>query len=141
MFEVFLPLVLERRTLLLEARHVRTILGSVAVTPVPHANLRLPGVFAHAHRALPLLDLAAVLDLSADGSVARPRTVIVTLEHETLGLAADRVLEVIRLPRDEVRPPHAFPGPYAKAEVTLDGAAATVLDLERLVADCIPEVV
>lgn len=139
MSDAFLPLVLEERLLLFEARYVREILGTVTMTPVPHASLRLPGVFAHGHRALPLLDLCALLDLSATKGSPRLRTVILRLEQETVGTPADEVLEIVQLDLRNVQAPHLWPGPYNKGEARLGERTAIVVDVPRLVSDCLPE--
>jgi len=139
MSEAFLPLVLEERLLLIETRYVREILGSVQVTRVPHASLRLPGVFAHGHRALPLLDLSPLLDLPTDRREPRLRTIVLQYDQETVGASADEVLEIVRIERAGIQPAHVWPGAYSKGEAQVRGRAATVVDVERLIADCLPE--
>lgn len=139
MSDAFLPLVLEDRLLLFEARYVREILGSVAVTPVPHASMRLPGVFAHGHRALPLLDLCSLFEIRTQGECVRQRTVILDFDQETVGTAADEVLEIVRLDPAGIQPPHLWLGPYSKGESRLRGRTATLVDVKRLIADCLPE--
>lgn len=139
MSDAFLPLVLEERLLLFDARYVREILGSVTMTPVPHATLQLPGVFAHGHRALPLLDLCALFELTPTRTGSRLRTVILRLEQETVGTPADDVLEIVRVDQADLRAPHLWPGPYNKAEARLGERTATVVDLHRLLADCLPD--
>lgn len=138
MSDAFLPLILEERLFLFEARHVREILGMVAMTPVPHASLRLPGVFAHGHRALPLLDLCALFEFEPTKAPTRLRTVILRLDQETVGTPADEVLEIVRLSRDGFHAPHLWPSPYSRCEVQLAGRTATLVDVERLIGDCLP---
>lgn len=126
--------------LLLEARSVREVLGSCSVVRVPHATVRLPGVFAWRGLAIPLIDIAATMGFPRDAKDEEPRrrTVIADAGAETVGLAVDEVREVLQLADDELRPVHTLNHPFAVAEVEWSGRVASVLDLEALLASALP---
>jgi chemotaxis signal transduction protein len=130
-----IPVRVETEWLLLEAALVREILGAQPWLPMPHAGRELPGVVAWRGRAVPLLDLAAVLAVgSLAAQVSRPRTLIAETERGFLALPVDEVREVQSLSSAQLRKAHAVERPFAPSEADLHGTVMPVFDLALLVA-------
>jgi len=121
--------------LLLEAALVQEILGAQAWLSMPHARRELPGVVAWRGRAVPLIDLAAVLGVgSLAAQESRARTLIAETERGFLALPVDEVREVQSLSSGQLREAHAVERPFAPTEADLQGTVMPVLDLASLVA-------
>jgi chemotaxis signal transduction protein len=130
-----IPVRVETEWLLLEAALVQEILGAQSWLPMPHARRELPGVVAWRGRAVPLLDLAAVLGVGAlAAQETRPRTLIAETVGGLLALPVDEVREVQSLSPGQVREAHAVERPFAPTEADLQGTVMPVLDLASLVA-------
>lgn len=132
----FLPIELERRRFLVEARLIREILGESEWIALPRAEARLPGILVWNGRALPLFDLAHALELSpGTSSPVRRRTVIASVEGELLGLPVDEAREVLHLDPRAFSPTHAAPVPFSSGELEHQGQLLTWLDLPSLVRE------
>jgi purine-binding chemotaxis protein CheW len=129
-----IPVRVQAEWLLVEAALVQEILGAQPWLSMPHARRELPGVVAWRGRAVPLVDLAAVLGV---GSLApqesRPRTLIAQTERGFLALPVDEVREVQSLSPDQIREAHAVERPFAPTEADLKSTVMPVLDLTSLV--------
>jgi chemotaxis signal transduction protein len=130
-----IPVRVESEWLLLDAALVQEILGAQPWLSMPHARRELPGVVAWRGRAVPLLDLAAVLALgSLEAQASRARTLIAQTERGFLALPVDEVREVQSFTPEQIREAHAVERPYAPREADLQGTVMPVLDLASLVA-------
>jgi chemotaxis signal transduction protein len=130
-----IPVRVDTEWLLLEAALVQEILGAQPWLSMPHARRELPGVVAWRGRAVPLVDLAAVLGVgSLAAQQSRPRTLIAETERGFLALPVDEVREVQSLSSDPLREAHALERPFAPTEADLQGTVMPVLDLASLVA-------
>jgi chemotaxis signal transduction protein len=130
-----IPVRVETEWLLLEAALVQEILGAQPWLSMPHARRELPGVVAWRGRAVPLLDLAAVLGVgSLAAQETRPRTLVAETERGFLALPVDEVREVQSLSPEQLREAHAVERPFAPTEADLQGTVMPVLDLASLVA-------
>lgn len=136
----YLPVEIVGALFLLDARSVREVLGSCSVVRVPHATMRLPGVFAWRGLAIPLIDIATTMGFVRERQEEEPRqrTVIADVGVETVGLAVDEVREVLQVESEELRPVHTLNHPFAVAEVEWSGRVASVVDLEALLASALP---
>lgn len=132
MLAAFLPIEVAGTPLLLDAGVVREVVGSSPVVRVPHATLRLPGVFSWRGLAIPLIDTAAAMGLVREQKEPPRRTVIAHIGMETVGLSADDVREVALLDKGELRPNQTLDNPFAVAEVERSGRLVSVIDLDAL---------
>ncbi len=140
MTTAFLPFDLLGESFLIEAAFVREVLGGRNPTKIPHASLKLPGVFPWNGEAIPLLDLTEILELTGSGKesdTVRNRTIVVRVGEDTAGLPADEVREVVRLESSDLRAVHAAPRPFARAEVEWEERLATVIELEEMIDRCL----
>ena len=85
---------------------VREIRGWSAATPLPHAPSHVLGMMNLRGAILPVIDAAVRLGLPP---TAAPRPVIVVLDVDGLssGFIADRVSDILSLPRQAIEPPPA----------------------------------
>lgn len=112
---VVLPVRIGDPWLSMDAAAVIEILGARPWFPVPSGSREMPGVLVWRGRAVPVVDLAAVLlpGRTRPLDPARPRTVIVVAGASTLAFPVDEVRE-------------------AQAD-TADAGAPRFVDLEGLV--------
>lgn len=115
-----------------------TVLGEA--TPLPFLPGHVPGLVFLRGRAVPLLDLAAFLDLAgpeegSEGEELAERLVVVAADGMTVGLVSRRVRGVFELPAADFAAPDALGAEvrkYCQAQVSYDGRLVAVLDLPVL---------
>jgi purine-binding chemotaxis protein CheW len=83
---------------------VREIIPPAPLTPVPEAPSYVPGVFRIRGDVVPVVDLCRRLGLPPGEPTRRGKFVVVKVAGRLLGLMVDEVCEVLRLPREELRP-------------------------------------
>jgi chemotaxis signal transduction protein len=130
-----LPIELGARWYLVEARLIHEVLGTEPWLPIPRARPELPGVVVWRGRAVPLVDLAAVLGVEAGGIHERARTLIVKHEQGAAAFAVDGAREVRAVTDDRLRSTPNQVVPYSKREVDDDGTALPVIELEALLSE------
>src|SRR5690606_15035732 len=94
------------------------------------------GVFPWNGRAIPLIDLEAVLH--PEKPVTHPTTsdfrqkriLVIEAEEDVVGLSVDEVREIVRLQSDAFRAVHASDGQFTRAEVEWSDGVARLLDVE-----------
>jgi len=93
----------------IDARQVREILEMVPVTRVPGAPACMDGVMNVRGRIVPLADLRKLFGMSCAMADVNTRIVVVELtlgnDPVVVGILADAVNEVTRIPADAVEPP------------------------------------
>jgi len=130
-----LPIQLDTSWFLIEAHHVREVLGAEPWLPIPRARGELPGVIVWRGRAVPLVDVARVLGVSNAGAEGRARTLIVHHDRGVAALPVDAAREVRAVAREDLRPVHGAPVPYATRELDEDGAVSLLIDVNALLSD------
>lgn len=136
MNRALVPINLEKRWLLLEAALVREVLGREPWLPVPDARPELPGVLAWRGRAIPVIDLAALLGTTPLARrEARARTLIVAHAQNVVALPVDLVREVTLFGEGTLHPVHAAPGPYATLEAQWGDGVLPVMDFAAFLTD------
>ncbi len=96
-----------------DVMRVRTILRPIPVTPVPHAPRYVEGVIELRGSVVPVVDLRRRLGRPVTPVGPKARMLIVAVGGREVALLVDRVLEVMRIPRAEIRaapPLLALPG-------------------------------
>jgi chemotaxis signal transduction protein len=130
-----LPVQLDSSWFLIEAHHVREVLGAEPWLPIPRARAELPGIVVWRGRAVPLVDIAHVLGVTSGKAQARARTLIVHHDRGVAALPVDAAREVRTIADEALRPVHAALTPYATRELDEDGAIATLIDVGALLSD------
>jgi purine-binding chemotaxis protein CheW len=88
----------------LDIMRVREIIRPLPITPVPRAPASVEGVVRLRGEVMPVLDVRKRLGLPASPATRRTRFLVVNVARRRVGLVVDEVCEVIRIPRDEIRP-------------------------------------
>jgi chemotaxis signal transduction protein len=130
-----LPVELASTWFLIEAHHVREVLGAEPWLPIPRARAELPGVVVWRGRAVPLVDMARVLGVPSPGAGGRARTLIVHDDRGVAALPVDAAREVRTIPSETLRPVHGALVPYATRELDEDGTLVALIDLSALLSD------
>jgi len=82
---------------------VREIIRPVPITPVRRGPKFVEGVINLRGTVVPIVDLRRRFGLESDESAHR-KIIILSAEGRPLGLIVDRVTEVVRVPRSQIRP-------------------------------------
>jgi chemotaxis signal transduction protein len=130
-----MPIELGTRWYLVEARLVHEVLGTEPWLPIPRARPELPGVVVWRGRAVPLVDLAAVLRTPADAVGARARTLIVKHDQGAAAFAVDAAREVRAVAEERLRATPNLGVPYSSRELDDGADAMPVLELDALLSD------
>jgi purine-binding chemotaxis protein CheW len=83
---------------------VREVIPPAPLTSVPEAPRHVAGVFRLRGEVVPVVDLCRRLGLRPTEPTRRAKYVVVKVAGRLLGLMVDEVCEVLRLPREELRP-------------------------------------
>ncbi len=80
--------------------HVREILATPAITPLPEAPVVIEGVIDLRGTLIPVLDLASLLAREGSARGLRSRTVVVEARGFVVGFRVDRATQVVATSRD-----------------------------------------
>ncbi len=128
------PAELDSLRFLVDAEHVREVIGQARWMRVPRATATMPGVTIWHGRAIPVCDLAACLGFSLEAAPSsRMRGLVVEVDDEVMAIPVDRAREIVSVATEAVRPPQALKVPFGEGELELNGDVAVVLDLRSLV--------
>jgi purine-binding chemotaxis protein CheW len=123
------------------ALHVASVSSVDEATPVPGAPSHILGLVVTGERVLPLLDLAAFLELSASpvkGDPAFRRTLFVAANDLEAGLVCSRAHGLVSVPTSSLHTPSVLQGTalrrFLASEVDLGTGVVGVLDLQSLLA-------
>jgi chemotaxis signal transduction protein len=130
-----LPVQLDSSWFLIEAHHVREVLGAEPWLPIPRARAELPGIVVWRGRAVPLVDVARVLGVSNSAARGRSRTLIVHHDRGVAALPVDAAREVRTIAQADLRPVQGALVPYATRELDEEGAVALLIDVNALLSD------
>jgi two-component system chemotaxis response regulator CheV len=116
--------------------------GGVAVTKMPGSPSSVLGVFLVRGQGVPLIDLAAHLELGEAGPGSGQVVVITEFNNLTTAFIADKINRIHRLSWSEFKPLNQLLGmdsPQVTGSVNLDGREVLILDLEHIIGEIIPE--
>lgn len=83
---------------------VREIRGWTGATPLPHAPAFIRGVVNLRGLALPVIDLAARLDLGADEPTPQHVVIVAELKGQVVGLLVTAVCDIVTLDESAIQP-------------------------------------
>jgi len=104
---------------LIDLRRVREILPPVPVTAVPRSPPFVEGVARLRGAVVPVVDVRKRLGVAPRSDARRTRYLLVSVGRQAVALVVDAVVEVVRVPRSQIRPagglsggagPHLFLG-------------------------------
>lgn len=119
----------------LDIKAVREIRGWTPATPVPHSPPYVKGVINLRGAVMPVLDLAARLDLGATEPTSRHVIVVAQCGEQLAGLLVDSVQETFFVSASQLQAPPSVCGPDGTVDaiLPLDGRMVSRLVVERLV--------
>ncbi len=130
-----LPIQVKERWLALEALAVQEILGQRPWVPIPGAPVHVPGVMAWRGRAIAVLDIGAIAEVTEPLHPAdpRPRAVVIQVGATTFALLVDAAREVREVGAERLKAPHATRHRFTLSEVDLDGVVMPIVDLAGVI--------
>lgn len=119
---------------------VQEVLASAAIEPVPGASAEVLGVINLRGSIVTVIDLRSRLGLSPLVDTAQAALIIVRPENgPPLGLAVDRVMDVVVLGDGEIQSPPAVGADRAalclRGIVSREQGLLSLIDLSRLIAE------
>lgn len=125
---------LGREELAVPISRVREIIRDAAPRPLPEAPPWVDGVIDLRGQVVPVVDLAARLGQTAEGSDDR-RIVIVELGDGTVGMTVDGVREVLPVPADAIDPPPpGVAAGYVEGIAKVGDRLIVLIEVETLLA-------
>lgn len=120
-----------------DIKAVREIRGWTPATPVPHAPPYVKGVINLRGIVMPVLDLAARLDLGVTEPSSRHVIVVVQCGEQLAGLLVDSVQETFFVSASQLQAPPSVCGPNGAIDaiLPLEGRMISRLIVERLVPE------
>jgi len=117
---------------------VEEINHNLDLTPVPHAPAWVRGVMNLRGAVVTVIDLRVVLGLEPTVITRKTCNVVVRSGSEQVGLLADGVADVVRVPRGDIEPPPAnvvgADGRFFRGVYQLERELLVLLDIEPVLA-------
>jgi len=88
----------------IDIMRVREIIRPLPITRVPRSPSFLEGVIRLRGEVIPILDVRKRLGVAVEEPTRKTRFAIVNVAGQRIGLVVDEVCEVLRIPREEIRP-------------------------------------
>lgn len=85
--------------------HVKEIIRVPQITAVPTASHYIEGVVSIRNHLMPIVNMRSYFGMEDVAITDRSRVIIVDLGHMSAGFRVDRVMEVIRVPKNIIEPP------------------------------------
>ena len=89
----------------IDIMRIKSIIQPLKITKVPRAPRFVEGVVELRGAILPIVDLRKRFDVTPGPVTRTTKYVIVLLGERLIGLIVDAVIDVQRVPRDDVKPP------------------------------------
>ena len=120
---------------------VREIRGWTSATPLPHAPATSRGVVNLRGAMLPIVDLGALLGLSATATTKQNVIIVVEANEQVVGLLVDGVSDILTLTNEMLQPAPPIAAGAGIANIAglveIEGRLLTLLQLDALVADLV----
>ena len=118
---------------------VREIRGWSPATPLPQTPSYMRGVINLRGAVLPIMDLAARLDLTVNAISARSVIIVVKVGERLIGLLVDAVSDILSVTSDLIQAPPEVGcdrvKSFVKGLISLEGRMISEIALERLLPD------
>ena len=122
----------------LDIMRIKEIINPLRITPVPSSSDLIEGVINLRGVIIPVVDLRKRFGVPEDARSEQPKYIIVLVSGKIVGVIVDEVLEVVRIPRDLIKPsPQLFedkdPGMFLGVCEHL-GRLLLLIDLKRVLS-------
>ena len=88
----------------IDIMRIKEIINPLKITGVPSASALIEGVINLRGVIIPVIDLRKRFAVPLDRYFHQPKYIIIILSGRIVGLIADEVLEVVRVPRNTIKP-------------------------------------
>ena len=120
---------------------VREIRGWTSSTPLPHAPATSRGVVNLRGAMLPIVDLGALLGLSATVTTEQSVIIVVEAGAQLIGLLVDGVSDILTVKIEMIQPAPSIAAGAGNAHVAgiveIEGRLLTLLDVSSLVSELV----
>jgi purine-binding chemotaxis protein CheW len=118
---------------------VLRIVRRLPMTRVPRAPDFVEGVINDHSQVVPVVDLRKRMALSTGGlDREREKILVVELANQVVGLLVDDVLDIVRIPEDQIQPAPAMVaqvnGVYLTGVTRVDEKVMMLLDLDQILS-------
>ena len=116
---------------------VHEVVPLKGVSRVPQAPDYIAGVINLRGYAIPVIDLAKRFNIGAVNPARASRIIILETEEQILGIAVDKVFEIVTIEEESIEPPSALIRGAIRSEFLIgfaevDEALVKILDLEEV---------
>lgn len=116
---------------------VREIIKNTTITPIPNAPHHVVGIINVRGDIVTTVDIKAQFSLDDSEENTSPKHVIVTSEAGDLyGLLVDEVIEVLRVPKEEIKPPPSLVlkthQKYVSAVISHERRLIILIDISKI---------
>lgn len=108
------------------------VLSHADIEPVPQAPRAVVGVINLRGSIVTVLDLRAWLGFAA--STVNPCIIIINHENQAIGICVDRIIEVLNISNDAIKPAPGSAAQHVAGLVSQNGELLTLLELSDLFA-------
>lgn len=116
---------------------VRTIIRPMPVTPVRRGPKFVEGVINLRGAVVPLIDMRRRFDLEPSRS-RTAKIIVMSVENRIVGLQVDSVTEVVRVPRNQIRPAPEFfadgQAPFFMGVCHFKGRTLVLLNVKNIIS-------
>jgi len=88
----------------IDIMRIKEIINPLKITPVPSGSTFIEGVINLRGVIIPIVDMRKRFDVPQEDWSEQPKYIIVMVSQKIVGIVVDEVLEVIRVPRNLIKP-------------------------------------
>ena len=88
----------------IDIMRIKEIINPLKITPVPSSSDLIEGMINLRGVIIPIVDLRKRFRVPQESWAKQPKYIIVAVSGRIVGIVVDEVLEVVRIPRDLIKP-------------------------------------
>jgi purine-binding chemotaxis protein CheW len=88
----------------IDIMRIKEIINPLKITPVPSSSDLIEGMINLRGVIIPIVDLRKRFRVPPEGWAKQPKYIIVAVSGRIVGIVVDEVLEVVRIPREQIKP-------------------------------------
>jgi purine-binding chemotaxis protein CheW len=88
----------------IDIMRIKEIINPLKITPVPSSSDLIEGMINLRGVIIPIVDLRKRFRVPKGNWAKQPKYIIVAVSGRIVGIVVDEVLEVVRIPRDQIKP-------------------------------------
>lgn len=88
----------------IDIMRIKEIINPLKITPVPSSSDLIEGMINLRGVIIPIVDLRKRFRVPSESWAKQPKYIIVAVSGRIVGIVVDEVLEVVRIPRGQIKP-------------------------------------